>query len=164
VSSFIPATRRYLIKAKGIIFVSAVPAMYVLQLMSPSPSQDVPRLIALSACAAFFGACFAVPLRAHFVKREKLAFPTPTATAYTIRTLHAGTAGAAVAAKKARALALSFAGVFGWKVVGGYAPGVLVDWHVGWWVSRMGLPSFIQLENYGWWLEGDNSWSSISEP
>jgi hypothetical protein len=136
----------------------AVPAMYLLKLMSDSPSQDVGRLIAISACAAFFGACFAVPLRAHFVKRERLAFPTPTATAYTIRTLHAGIAGAAVAAKKSKALAVSFGGVFCWKILGGYAPGVFVDWHVGWWLSRIGFSSFVGLENYGWWLEGICVW------
>jgi uncharacterized oligopeptide transporter (OPT) family protein len=137
----------------GIIFVSAVPAMYTLGLLT-SPMEDVPKLLALSTCAAFFGACFAVPLRVHFVIRERLAFPTPTATAYTIKTLHAGTAGAAVAAKKAHSLMLSFCGVFGWKLVGGYAPGLLVDWHIGWWISRLGLSSMVALENYGWWIEG----------
>jgi uncharacterized oligopeptide transporter (OPT) family protein len=127
--------------------------MYVLGLLS-TPTQDVSKLVALSACAAFFGACFAVPLRSHFVIRERLAFPTPTATAYTIHTLHAGTAGAAIAAKKARALGLSFMSVFTWKVLGGFAPGVLVDWHVGWWLYRLGVYAAITFENYGWWLEG----------
>ena len=64
----------------GILFVSAVPAMYRLQLLSDNPSKDIGRLIALTACAGFFGVFFVIPLRKYFIVHQKLTFPTPAAT------------------------------------------------------------------------------------
>jgi uncharacterized oligopeptide transporter (OPT) family protein len=64
----------------GILFVSAVPAMYRLGLMSDEPEKDVGRLIALTACAGFFGVFFVIPLRKYFIIIQKLTFPTPAAT------------------------------------------------------------------------------------
>jgi uncharacterized oligopeptide transporter (OPT) family protein len=137
----------------GILFVSAVPAMYTLSLLSPSPSQDLPTLLTLSGCAAFFGVFFAVPLRVHFVRGRALPFPSATASAYTIRALHAGAAGAAAARAKASALTKAFAGAFALRVLGTFAPGVLFDWHVGWWLYSAGWKSAIALENCGFWIE-----------
>ncbi|QRV76781.1 OPT oligopeptide transporter protein [Ceratobasidium sp. AG-Ba] len=137
----------------GIIFVSAVPAMYRLELLSELPSSDVGKLLALTVSAAFFGVFFAIPLRKYYILKEKLMFPTPTATAFTIRALHAGRTGAEVARKKSIGLASSFAGAFCFKVASGYLPGVIWDWHIGWTFYRLGWTSMIQLDNYGWWLE-----------
>jgi hypothetical protein len=39
----------------GIIFVTAVPAMYRLHLLSDVPQKDIGKLIALTTCAGFFG-------------------------------------------------------------------------------------------------------------
>lgn len=83
----------------------------------------------------------------------KLTFPTPAATAYTIRSLHTGKKGVEIAKKKALALLYTFIAAFTYKVVGGYAPGVMIDWHIGWTLSRIGFTSIVSLENYGWWLE-----------
>jgi uncharacterized oligopeptide transporter (OPT) family protein len=47
----------------GILFVSAVPAMYRLGLLSPLPQQDMGKLIALCIATAFFGVFFVIPLR-----------------------------------------------------------------------------------------------------
>lgn len=63
--------------------------------------------------------------------KQKLVFPTPTATAYTIRSLH--TVGGAIAAKKkAVTLGWSFLSAFLYKIASTYAPGILWDWHLGW--------------------------------
>ncbi|KJA25455.1 hypothetical protein HYPSUDRAFT_160611 [Hypholoma sublateritium FD-334 SS-4] len=137
----------------GILFVSAVPAMYRLGLMSVNPSDDIGKLIALTACAGFFGVFFVIPLRKYYIVHQKLTFPTPAATAYTIRSLHRGPAGAIAARKKSLALLYSFIAVFVWKVVSSYAPGVLLDWHIGWTLYRIGFTGMINLENYGWILE-----------
>ncbi|KAG9102259.1 hypothetical protein FRC06_002178 [Ceratobasidium sp. 370] len=137
----------------GIIFVSAVPAMYRMGLMSELPSADVGKLIALTVSAAFFGVFFAIPLRKYYILKEKLMFPTPTATAFTIRALHAGRTGAEAARKKSIGLATSFAGSFCFKVAAGYLPGIIWDWHIGWTFYRLGWTSMIQLDNYGWWPE-----------
>ncbi|KAL5640760.1 hypothetical protein ACGC1H_001300 [Rhizoctonia solani] len=137
----------------GIIFVSAVPAMYRMGLMSEFPDADVGRLIALTVSAAFFGVFFAIPLRKYYILKEKLMFPTPTATAFTIRALHAGRSGAEAARKKSIGLASSFGVAFCYKVAAGYLPGVIWDWHIGWTFYRLGWTNMIELDNFGWWLE-----------
>lgn len=137
----------------GILFVSAIPAMYALDLFSDSPRRDAGKLIVLALTAGFFGVFFVIPLRRYFIIKQKLTFPTPAATAFTIRALHSGTHGAITAAKKTRGLAYSLSGAFLFKLLGSYAPGITWDWHIGWTLYRLGFTSIIALENYGWLLE-----------
>ncbi|KAI0045023.1 oligopeptide transporter [Auriscalpium vulgare] len=137
----------------GILFVSAVPAMYRLHLLSEKPQQDFGRLIALTMCSGFFGVFFVIPLRKHFIIHQKLVFPTPAATAYTIRALHNGRVGAISARKKTLGLIATMSSAFIFKVVSIYAPGIIWDWHIGWTLYRIGFTSIIHLENYGWWIE-----------
>ncbi|OCH86719.1 OPT oligopeptide transporter [Obba rivulosa] len=137
----------------GILFVSAIPAFYRLNLLSHLPKDDIGKLIALTACAGFFGVFFVIPLRKYYIVKQKLTFPTPTATAFTIRALHNGRTGAVAARKKSLALLISFTICFVFKVMTGYAPGVLFDWHIGWTLYRIGFSSIIALDNYGWWIE-----------
>jgi len=137
----------------GILFVSAVPAMYALDLLSYSPKQDAGKLIALAITAGFFGVFFVIPLRRYYIIKQRLTFPTPAATAFTIRALHSGTYGAVTAAKKTKGLVYSLICAFLFKVVGVYAPGITFDWHIGWTLYRLGFTSIIGLENYGWFLE-----------
>jgi hypothetical protein len=96
------------------VFISAIPALYQLNLMSDDPSKDFPRLITLTIVGGYFGFAFATPLRKFFiiyVARElQLIFPTPSATAMTIRAMHAAATGAEVAKLKMRALSASFGG------------------------------------------------------
>ena len=127
--------------------------MYALDLLSDSPKHDAGKLIALTATAGFFGVFFVIPLRRHYIITQKLTFPTPAATAFTIRALHSGTNGAVNAAKKTKGLAYSLVASFLFKIVGIYAPGVTFSWHIGWTVYRLGFTSIIGLENYGWILE-----------
>ncbi|KAF8342899.1 oligopeptide transporter [Cantharellus anzutake] len=136
----------------GIIFVGAVPAMYRLGLLSRLPEQDTGKLIALTVCVAYYGAFFVIPLRKYYILKQKLVFPTPTATAYTIRQLHS-VGGAVTASKKAKMLGYSFLAAFLFKVLATYAPGLIWDWHIGWTMYRIGFTSMIALDNYGWWIE-----------
>ena len=99
--------------------------MYRLHLLSELPQQDIGRLIALTACAGFFGVFFVIPLRKYYIVKQKLTFPTPAATAMTIRALHNSTTGAVAARKKSLMLLISFAATFVYKVVASYAPGVV---------------------------------------
>ncbi|THV04736.1 oligopeptide transporter [Dendrothele bispora CBS 962.96] len=138
----------------GIIFVSAIPAMYRMGLLSDLPQKDVGKLIAMTGMhSRFFGLFFALPLRKYYIVHQKLTFPTPAATAYTIRSLHSGKSGAIAAKKKSLALLYTFAICFVFKVVSGYAPGVIYDWHIGWTLYRIGFTSILSLDNYGWWIE-----------
>lgn len=102
-----------------------MPAMYRLNLLSEFPKQDIGKLIALTVCAGFFGVFFVIPLRKYYIVKQKLTFPTPAATAITIAALHNSKTGAAAAKKKSLALLYSFAIVFVFKIMTGYAPGVV---------------------------------------
>ncbi|TRM63530.1 OPT oligopeptide transporter protein-domain-containing protein [Schizophyllum amplum] len=137
----------------GILMVSAIPAMYRLNLMSENPADDFGKLIALVAACAFFGVFFVIPLRRYYIVKEKLTFPTPAATAYTIRSLHNGPQGAVAAKKKSIALLVTLCTCFVYKVLTTYAPGIIFDWHIGWTLYRLGFTSIIALDNYGWWIE-----------
>ncbi|CAL1699061.1 unnamed protein product [Somion occarium] len=137
----------------GILFVSAIPAMYRLHLLSVIPKDDIGKLIALTFTAGFFGVFFVIPLRKYYIIHQKLTFPTPAATAFTIRALHNGKTGAIAARKKSLALLFAFIATFIFKVMTGYAPGILYDWHIGWTLYRLGFTSIIALDNYGWWIE-----------
>ncbi len=66
-----------------------------------------------------------MPLRKYYIVHQKLTFPTPAATAYTIRALHNGRTGAIAARKKSLALLYSFIITFVYKVMTGYAPGIV---------------------------------------
>ena len=81
--------------------------------------------------------------------KQKLVFPTPSATALTIRSLHSGPAGAIVAKKKGFMLLYSFLASIALRVVSQYAPGVLWDWHPFWWLATFGWKAALQADNYG---------------
>ncbi|KAK6525304.1 hypothetical protein TWF694_005449 [Orbilia ellipsospora] len=147
----------------GLIFVSGIPALYQLGLMSPNPKDDFGKLIAITFCASIFGISFSVPLRKFFiinVARElSLIFPTATATAVSIRSMHASGDGYGQAKKKIKALGISFAGAFSLRVISQYCVGVMWDWHVFWWVysiaksSGVPAPGAIEAESWGWIIE-----------
>lgn len=74
----------------GCGFVAVIPALNFLL----KPEENGPletslwKLIIWSLGICFFGVVFAVPLRREFIIREKLKFPSGTATALMIRVLH----------------------------------------------------------------------------
>ena len=105
--------------------------MYRLGLLSQWPQQDLGKLIALTVCVAYYGVFFVIPLRKYYILKQKLVFPTPTATAFTIRSLHS-LGGAVIASKKAKMLSYTFIAAFLFKVLASYAPGLIWDWHIGW--------------------------------
>jgi uncharacterized oligopeptide transporter (OPT) family protein len=108
-----------------------------------------------------------------YVARElRLIFPTPSATAMTIRSMHQAVTGEAMAKMKMKALSIAFAGALVLRVVSQYAIGILWDWHVFTWFFIWGnynskLLSFltcldhqltspdsaINVENWGWLIE-----------
>jgi len=138
----------------GIIFVGAIPAMYKMELLSPKPEQDIGKLITFSLCTAYYGLFFAIALRKFYILKLKLIFPSPTAVAYTIRALHAGgAAGEKAAAKKAKVLAIAFGASVILRVVSMYAPGLLWDHHVFWWLYTWGWKGVISIVSWGWFFE-----------
>jgi uncharacterized oligopeptide transporter (OPT) family protein len=74
----------------GCGFVGVIPALNYLLKPEENGPLDISlwNLIIWSVGICFFGVVFAVPLRREFIIREKLKFPSGTATALMIRVLH----------------------------------------------------------------------------
>lgn len=115
---------------------------------------DFGKLITFSICTAYYGLFFAIALRKFYILKLKLIFPSPTAVAYTLRALHAGGAASeASGKKKAKCLAMAFGGAAALRVVSIYAPGILWDHHVFWWLYTWGWDGIIYAESWGWVFE-----------
>ena len=140
------------------VFVSALPAIYQLKLLD-TPKHDFWRITALTAVGGYFGFAFATPLRKFFiiyVARElKLVFPSSSATAMTIRSMHLAIGGEKLAKLKMKALSIAFACAFTLRVVSQYCLGILWDWHIFTWFYIWGnYKNFaINVENWGWMIE-----------
>lgn len=82
-------------------------------------SCSIGSLVALSFITAFYGLFFAMPLRKYYILKQKLTFPSPTATAFTIRNLHSATTLSArkAASKKIKILGYSFFLSLAWTVL-----------------------------------------------
>lgn len=143
----------------GGLFTAGLPAMYQLDLLSDDPRKDLGRILTLTLICSFFGLCLAVPLRKFFIVNMSrdlgLIFPTPTATALTIQSMHAAATEAVDAINRIKVLAYTFAGAFVQRVVSYYALGILYDWHVFTWIYIWGNYSnaAIQAESWGWMIE-----------
>lgn len=141
------------------VFVSAWPALYQLGLLSDDPKGDYWKVVSMTAVGGYFGFFFATPLRKFFiiyVARElRLIFPTPSATAMTIRAMHAAVDGEVVGKMKMKALSIAFAAAFVLRVVSQYALGILWDWHIFTWFFIWGgyNNAAIHVENWGWMIE-----------
>ena len=141
------------------VFVAGLPAMYRLNLLSEDPKADFPRILCITIICAFFGLFIAVPLRKFFiinVARElNMVFPTPTATALAIRSMHAVGSGAADATKKIKGLGYSFLGAFLHIVVSQYADGILHNWHpfLWFWLWSGRTNWALNIENWGWYIQ-----------
>ncbi|OTA93878.1 hypothetical protein M434DRAFT_284274 [Hypoxylon sp. CO27-5] len=139
------------------VFVSAMPALYQLNLMQ-TPLQDFWRITILTALGAYFGLFFATPLRGFFVvhaaRELQLVFPSSYATATTIRSMHLAVDGAHLAKKKMRALSLGFAFATICRVVSQFAIGIFWDWHPFTWLYLVtGSKAFLGLESWSWFIE-----------
>lgn len=140
------------------VFISGIPALYQLGLLN-TPREDFPRLITLTIVGGYFGFLMSTPLRKFFiiyVARElKLIFPTPSATAMTIRAMHLAAGGEAIAKMKMRALSIAFSAALVLRVVSQYAIGILWDWHIFTWFFIWGNynNAAINVENWGWMIE-----------
>ncbi|RPA85009.1 OPT superfamily oligopeptide transporter [Ascobolus immersus RN42] len=139
------------------MFVSAIPALYRLNLLGDSPSVDFPRLLTFTIVAGYYGLFFSTPLRKYFLvdmARELHAiFPTATATALSIRGLHSvGADSKRKASKMARGLLIALFGSIVFKIVAPYAPGILWDWHIfSWFFVWSGYSNYaIVIENWTW--------------
>ncbi|KAI9701688.1 MAG: hypothetical protein M1820_006316 [Bogoriella megaspora] len=140
------------------VFVSAFPALYQLNLLD-TPKTDFWKIVSLTVVGGYFGFFFATPLRKFFiiyVARElRLIFPTPSATAMTIRSMHAAITGELEAKMKMKALSAAFTAAILLRVVSQYAIGILWDWHIFTWFFIWGNYNnlAINVENWGWLIE-----------
>ncbi|OJJ01958.1 hypothetical protein ASPVEDRAFT_52766 [Aspergillus versicolor CBS 583.65] len=138
----------------GFMFMSGVPAMYQLKLLGPTAQSDYGRMLCLTLVGGFWGLGFAAPLRRLFIlklaRQLSLNFPLGTASAFTIRALHAATSEAAAATEKIKTISISFSASLVWSVGSAYAPGILYQWNPFWWIYKWGGHSIIGAVNWGW--------------
>ncbi|OCK81683.1 oligopeptide transporter [Lepidopterella palustris CBS 459.81] len=140
------------------VFVSAFPALYQLNLLD-TPKADFWKIVSLTAVSGYFGFFFATPMRKFFivyVARElRLIFPTPSATAMTIRSMHQAVTGEKIAKLKMKALSSAFAIALVLRVASQYAIGILWDWHIFTWFFIWGHHHNLAMavENWGWYIE-----------
>ena len=140
------------------VFVSAFPAVYQLNLLG-TPKSDYFKIVALTAVSGYFGFFFATPMRKFFiiyVARElRLIFPTPSATAMTIRSMHQAVTGEVIAKMKMTGLSIAFISALLLRVVSQYAVGILWDWHFFTWFHIWGKykTHALAVESWGWYLE-----------
>lgn len=82
-------------------------------------------------------------------------FSLATATAVTIRSMHAVGSGATDAMKKIKALGIAFAASLTHRIGSYYAPGILYDWHIFTWfyIWSGHTNGALAVENWGWMLE-----------
>lgn len=90
--------------------MAAFGALLMVTSVRPEP---VPMILWFAVIAAL-GVFAAIPIKRQLVNKEQLAFPTGTATAETIRSIHAAAAGGSSAKAKALALAAAFGAVVAW--------------------------------------------------
>lgn len=92
----------------------------------------------------------------HVARELNLVFPTATATAMTIRSMHSltGTGGKEVN-KRTKALVIAFALAVCFRIGSSYAPGILWDWHIfSWMFVWSGYSNYaIHINNWGWVYE-----------
>ncbi|KAI8357851.1 OPT oligopeptide transporter protein-domain-containing protein [Choanephora cucurbitarum] len=136
-------------------FVSGVPAMYKLGLLS-TPKQDAAALLLFTISCAFYGLFFAVPLRSHFVVKQDLTFPTPRAAAITILSLHSGAEGEKQAMAKARWMAIWFGIAFLFNLLAYWLPffeALHIFYYIG---AKANYAPFISMDTvWGWYFKFD---------
>ncbi|RDW67633.1 hypothetical protein BP6252_09029 [Coleophoma cylindrospora] len=141
------------------LFVAGLPAMYQLDLLGINPKADIGKIFTITLVCSFFGIFFVTPLRKFFViqvaRELKLLFPTPTATAVTIRSMHVAGTGSREAMSKLKALSIAFGVAIVQRVASYYAVGILYDWHVfTWFYIWSGYSNWaLNIENWGWYME-----------
>jgi hypothetical protein len=118
-----------------------------------TPREDFGKLCTFTLACAYYGMFFAIPLRKLYILKQKLAFPSAVAAAYTIRSLHTGKNAEKNAKKKTNALIIAFCIAITWRCVSEYAPGMLWDWHWGWTLYSIGWKQAIHVENWSWVVE-----------
>lgn len=120
----------------SIPFIATVPALFRLELMTESVQSYYWHFATLTAACGLFGSAIAVIYRRPFVidlaRDLELVYPSATACAQAIRTLHVGKTNAANR-KQFKILGLAFLASLVWVVVKQYAPGILSTWYTFWW-------------------------------
>ncbi|KAL2859214.1 OPT superfamily oligopeptide transporter [Aspergillus pseudodeflectus] len=140
------------------VFVSAIPALYKLGLLK-TPGADYFHLTLLTGLGGLFGLFSVAPLRHFFlvqVARElDLRFPSSTATATTIRSVHQAVEGGMKARRKLRVMVIAFVAALILRVASQYAIGILWDWHPFTWMVTTGITvsAAMSLESWGWYIE-----------
>ncbi|RSL72618.1 hypothetical protein CEP53_001021 [Fusarium sp. AF-6] len=140
----------------GFLFISAIPAMYRLNLLSKNPSTDYGMLLAFTFVSGFFGLSYSVVLRRMFLislaRKLQLVFPTGAVSALMIRGLHSQHTVDDRPRVSHGTLVPSIAFLVSlvWPVATSYAPGILYEMNFFWYFFKWGAHGAIYAVNWGW--------------
>ncbi|KAI9292287.1 OPT oligopeptide transporter [Neoconidiobolus thromboides FSU 785] len=133
-------------------FQSGIPAIYLLDRGLLPPIDDAWGILLLwTTAAAFHGLFFGIPLRNYFIIQRKLIFPTPTAAAESIKTLHSSANAEKSAFQQGRWIFGGFAAMFLWKILSYFVP-FIWDFHILYWIgTAANYPALITADTQWKW-------------
>jgi OPT family oligopeptide transporter len=137
-------------------FTTAIPALFRLGILTDVDAiWDMMFLWTLAA--AFYGLFFAIPLRKYFIIQQKLVFPSPTATAATIRALHSASSNSEnsnFGKNQSKVIVWSFIPSLIFKIGSYFAP-FIYDLHPLYWIGNAAnSQALIDISTtWGWHLE-----------
>lgn len=150
------------------LFISGVPALYQMGLLGAGPIQDYWSLVIFTLIAGYYGMLFTIPMANFFLvtlaRELKIIFPSSTALAFAMQSLHSSAAKAHETKKKGHMLYWFFLGAFTLRVVSQYAPGILWDWHVFTWLyiwTNFSNPALMAAEGWCWFFEFSPAFTAI---
>ncbi|WYZ33756.1 hypothetical protein EsH8_I_000032 [Colletotrichum jinshuiense] len=136
------------------IFISGVPALIQMNLLGSEGQASYGILVCLTFLSGFWGLAFTVPLRSLFIlklaRTLNLTFPMGTASAITIRALHSKSEGNQTSRQNLVSMSIAFTASLIWAVASSYAPGILYNWNVFWWIYKWGGHGIITAVSWGW--------------
>ncbi|KAI8811822.1 OPT oligopeptide transporter protein-domain-containing protein [Cladochytrium replicatum] len=136
--------------------ITAIPALYRLGLMSDDVMDDILRLTMWTICASSYGMFFAVPLRKLFVVKVDLPFPTPRATATTIKILHSTASGEKNAMASVKLMLCAFSLSTATSLIS-YWVYIFEKVHVVYWVGKAVGSAYLQTADATWgWFFAPN--------
>uniref|UniRef100_A0A0G4FDZ0 Oligopeptide transporter n=1 Tax=Chromera velia CCMP2878 TaxID=1169474 RepID=A0A0G4FDZ0_9ALVE len=119
-------------------FVSAIPALFMLNVLTENVNKYISHFFLWTLSAAYFGIFVAVPLRSYFLEKQKLVFPAGIATAEVLQGLFESAEGAHGGMKKAKIMLLVFLLACCWKVFTDAVMPVLYLIPIFWYISDNG--------------------------
>jgi OPT family oligopeptide transporter len=134
-------------------FTGAIPALFRLGILTDIDAIWT-QMFLWTLAAAFYGLFFAIPLRKYYIIQQNLVFPSPTATAVTIRSLHAVSDEGSTAKKQSQVIIWSFLATTIYQLLSFFVP-FIYDLHIFYWIGNASnSQAIINIDTvWNWYIE-----------